>query len=461
MTQSKRGSFSGKIGLILASAGSAVGLGNLWRFPTETGEHGGSAFLLIYLVCILLFGLPVMISEFMIGRSSRVSVGRAYSVLAPGTWWKWLGRLQVLTPLLILCYYNVVAGWTLWYTFEAATGGFEQMAASGDAGVFTAFFGDFVGSWWKQSVCLILFMVATHYVIVQGVSKGIERSSKVMMPGLFLLLLLLVGCSLTMPGAGQGLEFLFSPDFSKIDAGTVLSAMGQAFFSLSLGMGILTTYASYFKDDANLGKSALTISGIDTLVAVLAGMFIFPAVFTAGIKPTAGPSLLFEALPNVFQSALGGIGWLSYIVSLAFYLLLILATLTSAISIHEAVTSYLAEALHWTRRRAALAVSLFCGCVGVLCALSIGPLSGALSLGDKSLFDLFDYVTAKWMLPVSGMFISFFAGWRLSKRVWWRQMTNSGTRSFPFFPIFVFMIRWVCPIGILLVFLNELGLLAL
>ena len=451
-----RSNFSGKIGLILASAGSAVGLGNLWRFPTETGENGGSAFLIIYLACVIIFGMPVMISEFMIGRSSRVSVGRAYSVLAPGSLWKWVGPLQVLTPFLILCYYNVVAGWTLWYAGESAVNGFSTMAQGGDTAVFSNFFADFVGSWWKQIVCLVVFMGLTHYVIVQGVTKGIERSSKVLMPGLFLLLLLLVGCALTMPGAAEGLNFLFKPDFSKITASTVLSAMGQAFFSLSLGMGILTTYASYFKNDANLGKSALSIGAIDTLVAILAGVFIFPAVFTAGIEPSKGPSLLFEALPNVFQSAFGGLPWLSYIVSLSFYLLLILATLTSAISIHEAVTSYLAEALHWSRRKAATIVSLATGAIGVFCALSLGAMKSELTFFDMTLFDLFDYVTAKWLLPIGGMLITIFAGWRLSKRVWWKQMTNSGTTRFPIFPLFVFMIRFVCPIGILLIFLNEL-----
>lgn len=452
-----RSNFSGKLGLILASAGSAVGLGNLWRFPTETGENGGSAFLIIYLACVIVFGMPVMISEFMIGRSSRVSVGKAYSVLAPGSLWKWVGPLQVLTPFLILCYYNVVAGWTLWYAGEAAVNGFSTMAQSSEsAAVFSDFFAEFVGSWWKQILCLIVFMGITHYVIVQGVTKGIERSSKVLMPGLFILLLLLVGCALTMPGAKEGLNFLFKPDFSKITTSTVLSAMGQAFFSLSLGMGILTTYASYFKDDANLGKSALSIGAIDTFVAILAGVFIFPAVFTAGIEPSKGPSLLFEALPNVFQSAFGGLPWLSYIVSLAFYLLLILATLTSAISIHEAVTSYLAEALHWSRRKAATLVSLSTAAIGVLCALSLGALKGELTFFDMALFDIFDYVTAKWLLPIGGMLITIFAGWRLSKRVWWKQMTNSGTKRFPIFPIFVFMIRFVCPIGILLIFLNEL-----
>ena len=454
-----RGNFSSKLGLILASAGSAVGLGNLWRFPTETGQHGGSAFLIVYLICVVCLGLPVMISEFVIGRSAHVSVGRAYSVLAPGSRWKWVGRLEVLTPFLILCYYNVVAGWTLRYAWESATGGFVKMASSGAGNAYESFFASFVSSAWQPVVCLFLFMAATHFVVVQGVSKGIERWSKVLMPGLFLILLLLVVSALTMSGAAEGLAFLFKPDFSKVDASVVLSAMGQAFFSLSLGMGILTTYASYFNDDADLGKSALSISAIDTFVAILAGMFIFPAVFTAGVAPSEGSSLLFIALPNVFQSVFGDLWILSYIVSLAFYLLLIVATLTSTISIHEAVTSYLVESFEWSRCKAATVVSCLCGSIGVLCALSIGAVP-ELTIGEMSLFDAFDYVTAKWLLPMGGLFITLFAGWRLSKQILLSEMTNRGTKSFALFKLLVFAIKWFCPVGIVLVFLNELDLLS-
>ncbi len=446
------------MGLILASAGSAVGLGNLWRFPTECGQNGGSAFLIIYLLCVVLFGLPVMVSEFMIGRSARASVGHAYTILSPGTHWKWLGRLQVLTPLIILCFYNVVAGWTLWYTGAAAIDYFPALAATGQEGVFTHFFDGFINSWWQQILCLVIFSLMTHVVIVQGVSKGIERASKLLMPGLFVLLLVLVGCAMFMPGTADGLAFLFNPDFSKINSGVVLSAMGQAFFSLSIGMGILTTYASYFRDDADLGKSALSVCVIDTFVALLCGMFIFPTVFTAGIEPTAGPSLLFETLPSVFQQAFGGTHILSYIMSLSFFVLLVLATLTSAISVHEAITSYVSEAFHLSRKQAARIVTSITTFFGVFCALSLGSQHEWLIWGGRAMFDWFDYITAKWMLPIAGFFISLYAGWWLSKRVWWTQMTNAGTRRFPFFTLFFFMVRWVCPIGILLIFINELGI---
>lgn len=454
-----RGTFSSKLGLILASAGSAVGLGNLWRFPSVTGQNGGSAFLLVYILCVIVFGLPVMISEFMIGRSSRVSVGRSYNVLAPGTWWKWIGRMQVLTPLLILCYYNVVAGWTLWYLYEAVIGGFQSMDISTGAVVYKDFFNSFVGNWWQPLVCLLLFTLATHYVIVQGVSKGIERASKVMMPGLFILLLVLMISSLGMSGASDGLAFLFKPDFSKLTTQGVLSALGQAFFSLSLGMGILTTYASYFSEDADLGKTSLSIAGIDTLVAIMAGMFIFPAVFTAGIDPAeSGPSLLFVALPSVFQESFGSIPILSWVVSISFFGLLVLATLTSTISIHEVVTSYISEAAHISRRRAALIVSGFTCTIGILCALSMGAMSGVLNIGGINFFDILDYITAKLLLPIGGMLISVFAGWKLSHHIWWKQMTNNGTKAYPLFAVSIFIVKWICPIGILIIFLNELGL---
>ena len=453
-----RGTFSSKLGLILASAGSAVGIGNLWRFPMVTGEYGGSAFLLIYIMFVIFFGVPVMISEFMIGRSSRVSVGRSYSVLAPGTQWKWIGRMQVLTPLLILCYYNVVAGWTLWYLFESVIGGFNSMDISAGAVVLEDFFSSFKSSWWQPVVCLMGFMLMTHYVITQGVSKGIERASKVMMPALFILLVVLVVCALGMSGASDGLTFLFKPDFSSLTTQGILSALGQAFFSLSLGMGILTTYASYFSEDADLGKTSLSIAGIDTMVAVLAGMFIFPAIYTANMDPSEGPSLLFIALPYVFQSTLGDIPILAWIISTAFFALLVLATLTSTISIHEVVTSYLSEAMHISRRRAATIVSGITGIVGVLCALSMGAMKDSLVVFGTDLFSLLDYITAKLLLPIGGLLISVFAGWKLSHHIWWKQMTNNGTKAYPFFAVSIFIVKWICPIGIMLVFLNELGL---
>lgn len=449
----QRTNFGSKMGMVLAAAGSAVGLGNVWRFPTETGENGGGAFILIYIAALLIFGLPVMLSEFVIGRSARLSAGFAFSQHHSHGFWRWFGRFQVLIPFLILCYYNVVAGWTLYYLYESVSGALLHLPAA----QFSPFFADFTQNAWLQILFFGIFMLLTHLIVVQGVSKGIERSSKLMMPALFVILVVLVVLSMTTSGASAALDFLFTVDFSKVTGATLLSAMGQAFYTLSLGMGILTTYASYFKDDADLGKSSLNVAVVDTFVAIMAGLMIFPAVFSAGVQPDEGPSLIFIALPGVFQSAFGGIAWLGYLFAVAFYGLLVLATLTSSISIHEVVTAYVHEATGWSRRSAATLISVSAFLLGLLCALSFGPLR-EVTIGGMTFFDLFDYVTAKWMLPVSGMLIAVLAGWKLPRTVWVEQMTNRGTRSFPFLGIVLLMIRWVCPLGILLIFLNELGL---
>lgn len=458
----ERTKFNSKLGLLLAAAGSAVGLGNIWRFPTEVGENGGAAFILLYVACIIIFGMPIMIGEFMIGRASRVSVGRSYKKLKPNTHWKWLGRVLVLTPFLILCYYNVVAGWTLYYLGSALTGALAHIPNESLSDMFNQFTGGPVssfssGSAW-QLVCLLVFALMTHLVVMKGVTSGIERFAKVMMPGLFLILVALGICSLTMDGAPAAMRFLFRPDFSCITPSVTLSAIGQAFYSLSLAMGILTTYASYFKDDTNLGKTALQIGILDTFVSILAGIVIFPAVFTAsGMDAvSAGPSLIFIALPGVFNTVFVHVPWLGFIFSLAFYALLVLATLTTTISLHEAVTSYVSEALKWSRRMSANVVSVLCIVVGVSCALSFGPWREATIFG-MTIFDFFDYFTAKLMLPIGGFFISIFAGWRLPVRVWWQQMTNNGSRSYPFFGLSIFMLRFICPLGIILIFLHQLG----
>lgn len=459
---SERSKFSSKMGLLLAAAGSAVGLGNIWRFPTEVGQNGGAAFILLYIIAIVIFGMPIMIGEFMIGRASRVSVGRSYKKLKPGTNWKWLGRALVVTPFLIFCYYNVVAGWTLYYFGSAVTGTLSHVANAALPEFFSTFTGGpltsfSAGSAW-QLVCLVIFCMLTHFIVVKGVTSGIERFAKLMMPGLFFILLALCICSLTMEGAPAALRFLFTPDWSKITPSVTLSAVGQAFFSLSLAMGILTTYASYFKDDTNLGKTALQIGFLDTLVSIMAGMVMFPAIFcVAGPEAvSAGPALIFIALPGVFNTVFANLPWLGYVFSLAFYALLVLATLTSTISLHEAVTSYVSEASGWTRTRSARLVTFTSLIIGLCCALSFGPWKN-LTVFGLTIFDLFDFVTAKLLLPIGGIFISLFAGWRLSVRIWWEQMTNRGSKEYPFFGVSIFMLRWVCPFGILLIFLQQLG----
>lgn len=454
MTKNNRANFGSKLGVILASAGSAVGLGNIWRFPFETGNHGGAAFILIYLGCVLFFGIPIMVAEFSIGRHSRANTAGAYQKLAPGTHWRWVGRMGVLAGFLILGYYSVVAGWTLEYIVQAGTNAFAGQSAND----FIASFNGFIAHPWRPALWMVIFMLMTHFIIVKGVEKGIEKSAKIMMPMLFLLLIVLAVCSVSLPGAGAGIEFLLKPDFSKVNGNVLLGAMGQAFFSLSLGMGCLCTYASYFRNDTNLPKTALNVGWIDTMVAILAGFIIFPAAFSVGIQPDAGPSLLFITLPNVFQQAFGNLPWLAVILSIMFYVLLALAALTSTISLHEVVTAYLHEEFNLTRGRAAKLVTAGCTFLGVLCSLSLG-VGKELTVFGLTLFDLFDFLTAKIMLPLGGFFIAIFTGWYLDKRIVWEEVSNNGTLPKVVYRIWLFLLKYIAPIGIGFIFINELGLL--
>lgn len=454
MSRNDRANFGSKLGVILASAGSAVGLGNIWRFPFETGNHGGAAFILIYLGCVLILGIPIMISEFLIGRRSRSNTAGAYQTLAPGTQWRWVGRLGVLTGFLILGYYAVVAGWTLEYIVEAASNSFAGKSAE----EFIASFNSFVSNPWRPVIWLILFLLSTHFIIIKGVEKGIERSAKIMMPALFILLVILAICSVSLPNAGAGIEFLLKPDFSKVDGSVLLGAMGQAFFSLSLGMGCLCTYASYFRKDTNLPKTALNVAWIDTLVAILAGFIIFPAAFSVGIQPDQGPSLLFITLPNVFQQAFGSFPLLVIVLSIMFYILLALAALTSTISLHEVATAYLHEEFNMTRGKAARLVTGSCILIGICCSLSLG-IGKEYTLFGLTLFDLFDFTTAKIMLPAGGFFIAIFTGWSLSKRIVWEEASNRGSLPSWVYRIFITILRYVVPVAIAFIFINELGLL--
>lgn len=449
MTHTKRATFGSKIGVILATVGCAVGLGNIWRFPYMLGENGGAAFLLVYISCILFLGIPVMITEFFIGRYSRKNAAGAFKVMAPGTKWSVIGYNGVTAAFLILGYYAVVSGWTLEYIVQAFSGSLEGKNATDFADEFTAFStGVFRPILWT-----VVFIALTHIIIVSGVKEGIERASKVMMPMLFLILIALCVRSITLPGASEGLTFLFNPDFSKIDSSVVLSAMGQAFFSLSIGMGCLITYASYFGKQTNLQTTALQVTILDTLVAVLAGVMIFPAVFSFGIEPTTGPELVFITLPNVFEQLPFGNIW-----SFVFFVLLALAALTSTISLHEVSTAYVHEEYHISRKKAAVIVSIGVTIVGILSSLSMGLLK-SYTLFGLNFFNLLDFVTAKIMLPLGGMMICIFTAKRVDKLLLKEEVTNHGTIRFYFFSTYVFFVKYIAPIGIGLIFLNELGLL--
>lgn len=443
----ERVTFGSKIGVILATVGCAVGLGSIWRFPYMVGENGGGAFLLVFLICTALLGLPIMITEFFIGRHSRSNAAGAFKKLAPGTQWKWIGYNGVLAAFLILGFYSVVSGWTLEYIWQALSGSLDGKTTE----EFTTDFRNFSSSVVRPIVWTVVFVGLTHFIIASGVEKGIERASKVMMPALFFILIALCIRSVTLPGMEEGLAFFLEPDFSKITSSVVLSAMGQTFFSMSIGMGCLITYSSYFGKDTNLQATALQVIVLNTLVAVLAGIMVFPAVFSFGIEPTAGPELVFITLPNIFEQLPFGSLW-----SLVFFVLLALAALTSTISLHEVATAYIHEEYHLTRHQAAWVVSIGVSILGAIASLSFGVLR-EYTIGGLIIFDALDYLTAKIMMPLGGMFICIFVGTRIEKRILKEELTNHGTIPFYFFQTYAFVVKYIAPIAIGLIFLNELG----
>lgn len=431
---------------VLVAAGSSVGLGNIWRFPYVAGDNGGGAFLVIYILCVLLLGLPIMVAEFSVGRASHRNAVGAYRALAPK--WSFLGYNGVVAAFLILGFYFVVSGWTAEYMVHSVTGSLARYTTADE---YKSVFENFIQNPWRPVLYTALFVLATHFVIAMGVQKGIERSAKVLMPLLFVILIALSIHSLLMPGGEEGLRFLFRPDFSKVTPSTVLVALGQAFFSLSIGLGCLVTYASYFKDDTDMTRTALQVATIDTLVAILAGLVIFPAVFSVGIAPTAGPSLVFVTLPAIFNTLPLSMVW-----STIFFLLLVIAALTSTISLHEVLTVYVEEEWHVSRRAAAWIVTAVCIALGAAASLSLGAWQW-LRLGGRSLFDLLDFVTANIMLPAGGFFVCIFTGWVLDRRFMPTELTNGGTLRLRLWPLLSVLLRWVCPVSILLIFLDNLG----
>ena len=455
---SDRGSFGSQLGVILASAGSAVGLGNIWRFPTEVGRGGGAAFILIYLGFILLLAMPVMLCEFIIGRSARSNAIGAFQKLAPGKSWIAAGIMGVLGGFLVLSFYSVVAGWTLHYTIQSALGQLQGQCSmfNGQSSMdFGAAFNVFVSDPWQPIISLAVFLLLTHLVVARGIQHGIERYSKLMMPMLLVIILLLVGFSLTMPGAAEGVRFLLQPDLSEVTPDVVLGAMGQAFFSLSVGLGCLVTYSSYFSKETRLVNSAMNVCIIDTMVAVLSGFIIFPTVFSVGIAPDAGPGLVFITLPNVFNLMFGEMPVVGYVFALLFYVLLLLAALTSSISMHEICTAFISEHFNKSRAQAAAIVTFICLLLGAFCSLSFGPWQEVTVFG-KGFFDLFDFTVTKFLMPLGGLLMTLFVGWYLDRRLVERQLTNDGALPVRTMRPLLILIRWVAPTGILVIFLNEL-----
>jgi NSS family neurotransmitter:Na+ symporter len=446
-----RGNFGSKLALVLATAGSAVGLGNVWRFPYMAGQNGGAAFILLYIGCILMLGIPGMVSEFIVGRRAQRNAARAYDQLSGGKPWRFVGYLGILTSTIILGFYAVVAGWCLQYLYASLTG-----QVLGDADYISRYFADFSSHPVKPVGWGVAFILLTHLVVVRGVRHGIERASKVLMPILLVLLLVLVVASCMLPGAWSGVEFLFHPDFSKVNGTVMLDALGQAFFSLSLGTACLCTYASYFTKDTRLLPAATQIALIDTGIAILSGLMIFPAAAAVGISADSGPSLIFITLPNVFQQAFAAVPAVGYVVSIMFYALLVFAALTSTISMHEIGTAFFTEERQLPRRRSAWVVTAAASVLCILCAWSVGAYEG-LSIMGLSLMDFCDLLTANILLPLGGMLACLFVGWYIPQQVVYEEFTNGGRHELRFYRLFLFTVRYVCPICILLVFLHQMG----
>ena len=455
----KRANFATRLGAILAAAGSAVGLGNIWRFPCETGANGGAAFILVYIFCIVFITVPVLIAELAAGRESRTNVYDAFRTLPKKTIlgrhgrivWTFVGAMCVLAGFLVFSYYSVVAGWTLQYTVEAGIDSFAGKTSAQFAADFNTFISDPV----RPALPMIAFIVTTTVIVTLGVQHGIELASKIMMPLLLVLLGVLACCSLTLPGASAGLEFLFKPDFSKITPQVAINAMGQAFFTLSVGMGCLMTYASYFSDKVNIVKDAFSVAFIDSCVAILAGVIIFPAAMSVGVSPDTGPTLVFITLPNVFQQAFGATPWLCYGVTVLFYLLLVMAALTSTISMLEITTAFVSEKFGLSRRKSAVMLGCITCIAGFACSMSFGNWSNVTLFG-MGFFDLFDYFVAKLVMPIGGIFMCLLMR-SLGKEKVVSMLTNNGTlRLRRFAEAFYFLVSWGIPVLIMLIFLSEL-----
>lgn len=448
-----RTGFASKLGIVLATAGSAVGLGNIWRFPFMTGQNGGAAFILIYIGCILLLGIPGMISEFIVGRHAGSNAVSAYGRLSSSKRWKIVGVMGIFSSTVILGFYSVVAGWCLQYLYASI-----MDHLNGDATFVSNYFASFSGSIVKPILWGLAFIIITHLVVIRGVRNGIEKASKLMMPTLFILLLIIVVASCMLPDAGKGIAFLFKPDFSKLTGGVFLSALGQAFFSLSLGTACLCTYASYFDKTTNLAKSAGQIALVDSMIAILAGLMIFPAAFAVGVSPDSGPSLIFITLPNVFQQAFAAMPVIGYVISILFYALLALAALTSTISMHEIGTAYFHEEMKLTRKQAACIITAIAGLLCILSSLSVGA-CGELQLFGMSLMDFFDFLTAQILLPIGALLTCIYVGWAAPKKVVQDELTNCGTIKGTLLTAYLFAVRFICPAAITMIFLDQFGII--
>ena len=445
----KRVGFATRLGAIAAAVGSAVGLGNIWRFPYEAGVNGGGAFILVYICCILVMGIPVILSEFIIGRSTHSNMKAALRRLSPGKKYYLFTYVCIIGSFVVIGFYSVVCGWIIEYLYQAAMGNLNGHTSQ----EYCIMFNSLVASPWRCVGWTLLFLVLNFMVMSRGIEKGIERVASIMMPLLFLILIIFCVKSLSLPGAKKALNFLFYPDFSELTMRGVLDALGQAFLSLSIGISCLVTYSSYFRDDASLTKDAATVGLLDTMVAILSGVMIFPAVFTFGVEPTAGPRLIFEVLPGIFQQMTGGYFW-----ALLFFLLVFFASLTSTISLSEIPITFMIEEHKMSRPRAITWTAFFTVILAVLAALSFNVLDD-IKLWGKNIFDMMDYAASNIFMLLGGLFTAVYVGWIMDRKIIHQQLTNNGQLKGRMESYFIFCLRYVAPVSIVFIFLYLTGII--
>ncbi|MBP5217894.1 MAG: sodium-dependent transporter [Bacteroidales bacterium] len=422
--------FGSRSAVIMAMAGSAIGLGNIWRFPYMTGEYGGAAFILIYIACTLVLSLPIFLSEAVIGRRTHSNAIGAMKQLAPGSGWRVLGYLSVVTPMIIVSYYSIVGGWSIEYFLRS----------------FSLDFGEFSPSGWTALAFNTIFLALSCGIVALGVKSGIEKFSKMSIPVLFVLIIIILVYSVNMPGAEAGIDYLVKPDLSKVTGKTFAFAMGQSFYSLSLGMGIIITYSSYVHKEENVIATGLGTAVADLMFAILAGFAIMPAVFSVGIKPSAGPGLIFQTLPFVFTEMGAGVKWISVAVSAVFFLTVIVAAMTSSVSTIEVGVAYLVEEKKIERKKACLLVFILTWLLGLACALSIKA------------FGMVDAFASNFLLTIGALLVVLFVGWKMKRKDVRDEITNGGTRNTGAFPVIYFLIRFIAPLAVLVIFISNLVL---
>ncbi len=448
-TPSTRANWASRLGFIMAAAGSAIGLGNIWKFPYITGQNGGGAFVLVYLACIVLIGLPIMMAEFLIGRHAQCDAVGAFEVLeGRKSPWCLIGWMAVIASFVLFSFYAVVAGWGFAYVFKSFAGGFAGQTPE----QINALFGQLVSNPVQVLLWQAAFVVATALIVLGGVRGGIERWSKILMPALFLLLTLLFVQGMLSPGAGRALNFMFRPDFSSLTATGVLEALGHAFFTLSLGAGSMITYGSYLDRKSDLFPLAIRITVLDTLVAIMAGLAIFPIVFAAGLEPGAGPGLVFQTIPIVFAGLPFG-----SVISALFFILLSFAALSSSISMLEVSVAYLIDSRGWTRLRATFSLAAAAFVIGIPCALSFNRWAGVTPLFGKTFFDFYDMLVSSYMLPLGGLLVAVYAGWFWKSDEEKSELIGQSDRAW-LFPVWHFVLRYIAPGAVLLVLLNQIGI---